>query len=125
MGAGPITVAEGMLIPARPDEAPGPSSGAGATTEACAKPTRRDVNVPWPIVPWPISGGGATIEVRPAGTVNLGCSMDANGTGGTRFEPIKFRRAAPFSFMSGAFRAAWVLSDFTRIGRWLELWLAV
>jgi len=115
-GGGPITVAEGTLIPARPDVAPIPSSGAGATAEVCPKPSRRDVDAPWPI-----SGGGATIEVSPVGTVSPECPVEARGiTGGTRLEavtpePIRLGRAGPFNFTSGAVRTACACSGATRI----------
>lgn len=55
-GDGAMAAAEGPITPCRPEIAS--TSGGGATTEACGRPSRRDVV-------WLTEGSGATTEVSP------------------------------------------------------------
>ena len=117
-GGGAMTPPAGAANEER-EETP-PTSGAGATTEACGNPDRRDV-------PWPISGGGATIDPGPVDKVSCDRRMPESGAGGgTRFEATIFGRAEPGNLMLGSLRSGAFMPPAARSGATLMVfWAAV
>ena len=106
-GGGAITDVAETLITRFEETTPG--SGAGATPEACGKPSWRDIA-------WLTSGEGATATVGTLGMFNREVPVEASGiTGVTTFEARILGRAGPFSLMSGGVMAAWARSGATRI----------